>query len=131
MKARLPEIREDNKEKFRMAQEHKIYVGNLDYGTTEEEIKELFTEKGIETKTVTLIIDKFTGKSKGFGFVEVASDEILQKAVESLNGQELSGRKLTVNKAKPPRERGSRDSFGGGRRFEGGSGGDRGGRFRY
>lgn len=117
-----------------MAQEqHKIYVGNLDYGTTEEELKELFTEKGIETKAVTLIIDNYTGKSKGFGFVEVASDEILQQAVEALNGYELSGRKLTVNKAKPPRERGSRDNFGGGggRRFSGGQGGGRGGNFRF
>jgi len=112
-----------------MAQEQKIYVGNLDYNTTEEELKELFTEKGIETKSVTLIIDNYTGKSKGFGFVEVETDEILQQAVEALNGYELGGRKLTVNKAKPPRERGSRDSFGGGdRRF---SGGNRGGGSRY
>ncbi|MCK9266819.1 RNA-binding protein [bacterium] len=108
-----------------MAQEYKIYVGNLDYGTTEEEIKELFTDKGIETKTVTLILDKFTGKSKGFGFVEVDSDETIQKAVEILHGFELGGRKLTVNKAKPPRERGERRFSGGGRDFGSGRGGGR------
>ncbi len=112
-----------------MAQEYKIYVGNLDYNTTEEELKKLFAEKGIETKTVTLIIDNYTGKSKGFGFVEVESEEVLQKAVDALNGYELSGRKLTVNKAKPPRERGSRNSFGGGRKFSGG--GNKGRGFRY
>jgi len=110
-----------------MEQVNKLYVGNLDYNTTEDEIKNFFTEKGIETKTVTLITDKYTGRAKGFGFVEVESDAILQQAVEALNGQELNGRKLTVNKAQPPRERtgGDRGGFGGGDR--GGFGGDRGG----
>lgn len=96
-----------------MAQENKIYVGNLSYSTTEEEIKKLFNDNGIETKTVTLIIDKYTGKSKGFGFVEVESDEVLQKAVETLSNYELDGRKLTVNKAKPLQPRSNR--FSGGR----------------
>lgn len=121
-----------------MEQANKIYVGNLSYDTTEDEIKSFFSEKGIEPKTVTLIIDKYTGRSKGFGFVEVESDAVLQQAVEALNGQELSGRKLTVNKAQPPKERtgGFRDrgGFGGGRSGggrSGGFGGDRGGRSRY
>jgi len=120
-----------------MEQANKIYVGNLSYDTTEDEIKGFFSEKGIEPKTVTLIIDKYTGRSKGFGFVEVESDAVLQQAVEALNGQELGGRKLTVNKAQPPKERTGgfnrdRGGFGGGR-----SGGgfnrdrDRGGRSRY
>ncbi len=111
-----------------MEQTNKLYVGNLDYNTTEDELKAFFIEKGIEPKTVTLIIDKYTGRAKGFGFVEVESDEILQQAVEALNGQELSGRKLTVNKAQPPRERNSRpggfDDRGG---FGGRPGGGRGG----
>ena len=115
-----------------MEQANKLYVGNLDYNTTEDEIKAFFTEKGIEPKTVTLIIDKYTGRAKGFGFVEVESDAILQQAVEALNGQELNGRKLTVNKAQPPKERtgggfggGDRGGFGGGNR----SGGSRSGGF--
>ncbi len=107
---------------------NKLYVGNLDYNTTEDEIKAFFSEKGIEVKTITLITDKYTGRAKGFGFVEVESDAILQQAVEALNGQELNGRKLTVNKAQPPRERtgGNRGGFGGDRGgFGGRSGGDR------
>ncbi len=98
---------------------NKLYVGNLDYNTTEDDIKSHFDQKGIQTKSITLITDKYTGRAKGFGFVEVESEEVLQKAIEALDGQELNGRKLTVNKAKPPRERsgGSGGSgFGGGRR---------------
>jgi cold-inducible RNA-binding protein len=114
-----------------MEQVNKLYVGNLDYGTTEDELKNFFVEKGIEPKAVTLIIDKYTGRAKGFGFVEVESEEVLQQAIEALNGQELNGRKLTVNKAQPPRERtggdrsggfGDRGGFGG---RSGRSGGDR------
>jgi RNA recognition motif-containing protein len=111
-----------------MAEINKLYVGNLDYNTTEEELKSLFTEKGIETQSVTLISDKFSGRSKGFGFVEVESDEVLQKAIEALDGYELGGRKLTVNKAKPQKPRADRDSYGGG---GGRSGGFGGGRRRY
>ena len=97
-----------------MEQASKLYVGNLNYDTTEEDLKSHFEQKGIQTKSVTLIKDKYTGRPKGFGFVEVESEEAIQKAVEALDGQELGGRKLKVNKAKPPRERGSGD-FGGGR----------------
>ena len=98
---------------------NKLYVGNLDYNTTEDDIKNHFDQKGIQTKSITLITDKYTGRAKGFGFVEVESEEVLQKAIEALDGQELNGRKLTVNKAKPPRERSDRSGgggFGGGRR---------------
>ena len=97
-----------------MEQASKLYVGNLDYNTSEDEIKSHFEQKGIQTKTVTLIKDKYTGRAKGFGFVEVESEEVLQKAIEALDGQELNGRKLTVNKAKPPRERSDGSGFGGG-----------------
>lgn len=98
-----------------MEQVSKLYVGNLEYSTTEDELKDHFAQKGIETKAVTLIKDKYTGRAKGFGFVEVDSEDTIQKAIEALDGQELKGRKLTVNKAKPPRERSDRGGFGGGR----------------
>ena len=99
-----------------MEQVSKLYVGNLDYNTTEDDIRAHFDQKGITTKSVTLIKDKYTGRAKGFGFVEVESEEVLQKAIEALDGQELNGRKLTVNKAKPPRERsGGGGGYGGGR----------------
>ncbi len=96
----------------------KLYVGNLDFNTTEDEVKSHFEQKGIQTKSVTLIKDKYTGRAKGFGFVEVESEDVLQKAIEALDGQELNGRKLTVNKARPPRERSGGSGFGdgGGRR---------------
>jgi len=100
-----------------MEQVNKLYVGNLDFNTTEDELKSLFEQKGIETKSVTLIKDKYTDRSKGFGFVEVQSEEVVQKAIEALDGQELNGRKLMVSKARPPRERSS-----GGSDFRGGSG---------
>jgi RNA recognition motif-containing protein len=92
----------------------KLYVGNLNYNTTEEEIRSYFSEKGIEAKSVTLIKDKYTGRSKGFGFVEVDSEETIQKAIEAMDGQDFGGRKLTVNKAKPPKERSGGSGFGGG-----------------
>ncbi|HOL21446.1 MAG TPA: RNA-binding protein [bacterium] len=106
-----------------MEQKHKLYVGNLNYETTEDELKNFFSEKGIETTSVVLITDKYTGRPKGFGFVEVASETVLQQAVEALNGQELNGRKLTVNKANPPRERTGHSGF----RDRGGFGGRKGG----
>ena len=83
----------------------KLYVGNLDYSVTEDDIKGFFEEKGIAPKEVTIIKDKYTGRSKGFGFVEVGSEEEIQKAVEILNDQELNGRKLKVSKARKPRQR--------------------------
>ncbi len=92
----------------------KLYIGNLDFNTTEDEIKSHFEQKGIQTKSITLIKDKYTGRAKGFGFVEVESEDVLQKAIEALDGQELNGRKLTVNKARPPRERSGGSGFGGG-----------------
>lgn len=96
-----------------MGQESKLYVGNLDYKTTEDEIRSHFEQKGINPISITLIKDKYTGRAKGFGFVEVDSEDSVQKAVEALDGQELNGRKLTVNKAKPPRDRNSGGGGGG------------------
>lgn len=83
----------------------KIYVGNLEYSTTEDDLKAFFEEKGIQAKSIEVIKDKYTGRSKGFGFVEVESEETIQKAIELLDGQELKGRRLKVNKARKPRER--------------------------
>jgi RNA recognition motif-containing protein len=82
-----------------MDEENKIYIGNIDYEVTEEELREIFKEKGFEAKDVNIIRDKFSGRSKGFGFAEFESDEQVQKAIESLDGHELKSRKLKVNKA--------------------------------
>ena len=84
--------------------EKKLYVGNLDYALTEEELKATVEEKGIQVKEVTIIKDKATGRSKGFGFVEVETEEQAQKAIDLLKGQELKGRKLTINMARPKPE---------------------------
>lgn len=97
-----------------MEQASKLYVGNLEYSTTEEDLKNHFEQKGITPKSVTLIKDKYTGRAKGFGFIEVESEEVLQKAIEALDGQELKGRSLKINKAKPPRERSDGPRYGGG-----------------
>lgn len=99
----------------------KLYVGGLSYNTTEGTLKETFSAAGT-VESATVIIDKMTGRSKGFGFVEMSSDEEAQKAIETFNGKELDGRSITVNEARPmearpPRQGGfNRDSrgFGGG-----------------
>lgn len=99
-----------------------IYVGNLSYATTEEELRQAFETFG-QVASAALIKDKFTGKSRGFGFVEMPSREEALAAIQALNGAELAGRTLTVNEARPRTEerRGGR----GGERH--GSGGRRGG----
>ena len=98
----------------------KLYVGNLPFSATEETLTDAFAAIG-NVDTVKIITDRDTGRSKGFGFVEMATDEEAQKAIEQLNGQDFNGRALTVNEAKPMPPRGG----GGG----GGRGGDRGGRW--
>ncbi|MFZ0033798.1 MAG: RNA-binding protein [Sedimentisphaerales bacterium] len=105
-----------------------LYVGNLLFDVTENEIKALFEPFGQVTE-VRLIMDKFSGKSKGFGFVEMPSKEEALKAIEGLNGKDMKGRAMTVNEAKPKVDRGSRGGFGGGGRGRGGfgGGGNRGG----
>lgn len=105
-----------------MEEEKKIYIGNLAYSATEEDVRKVLEEKGITVGEIKLITDKYTGKPKGFGFAEFATEEEAKKAIEALNGYELSGRALRVNKAQKMKPR--RDNFGGGG-FRGGSGGGR------
>ncbi len=89
-----------------MSDENKIYVGNLEYGVDEATLRSFLESKDIKATDVKVIMDKYTGRSKGFGFVEVESAEVLQKAIEALDGQELNGRALKANKARPPRQQG-------------------------
>ena len=103
----------------------KLYVGGLPYSVTEGRLTELFSAHGT-VDSANVISDKFTGQSRGFGFVEMSSSSEAQNAIQSLNGTQFEGRSLTVNEAKPMAKR---DNFGGG---GGGRGGDRdGGRNRW
>lgn len=86
----------------------KIYVGNLSYKMDEESLKEVFVKIG-EVQSVKIITDAATGRSKGFGFVEMTSDEDADKAIASLNGTSLQERTITVSEARPQREKGSFD----------------------
>jgi RNA recognition motif-containing protein len=95
-----------------------IYVGNLSYQTTEDELRDLFAEFG-DVVSAKLIVDKFTGQSKGFGFVEMSNNSEAQKAMDELNGRDVNGRSVTVNQARPRQER-SRGG-GGGRGYGGGN----------
>jgi len=104
-----------------------IYVGNLPLKVTEDELRKAFEEFGQVTE-VRLIMDKFSGESKGFGFVEMPSKDEAEKAIAEMNGKDLMGRALNVNEARPKPDRGGggrRGGFGGGR---GGGGRDRSGR---
>ena len=93
-----------------------IYVGNLSYEVTEEDLKEAFEVFG-EVETVKIIKDNYSGRSKGFGFVEMPKNADAQSAINGLNDKELKGRTLKVNAARPRTEnRGGRGGFGGGRR---------------
>jgi RNA recognition motif-containing protein len=109
----------------------KLYVGNLSYNVTEEQVRELFSQAG-EVDSVALITDRETGRAKGFGFVEMNTEEGSQEAIRRFNGYTLDNRNLTVNEARPREERpsgggGYRGGGGGDRRGGGGSGGSRGG----
>jgi len=101
----------------------KLYVGNLPFNTTENELQELFSQAGA-VQEVMLMQDKFTGKSRGFAFVTMGSDQDAQKAIAEINGKTLEGRALTVNEARPrePRPPGGGGGYGGGgdRRRDGG-----------
>ena len=97
----------------------KLYVGGLPYSTTEDSLKEVFSEVGT-VESAVIIMDKMTNRSKGFGFVEMSTEEEAQKAVDTLNGKEIDGRTITVNEARPmeerpPRQGGNRGGFSGGR----------------
>jgi RNA recognition motif-containing protein len=93
-----------------------IYVGNLAYSVTEEELREAFGAYG-EITSCSLISDKFTGQSKGFGFVEMANNSEADAAIKALNETALKGRNIKVNQAKPRGERPARGGGGGGRRY--------------
>lgn len=99
----------------------KLYVGNLSFGTTEGDLRRAFEAYG-PVASCNLIMDKFTGKSRGFAFVEMSSPSDAQKAIAQFHGKDLDGRALTVNEAKPREERGS---GGGGGGYGGGGGGGR------
>lgn len=104
----------------------KIYVGNLSYDATEAELQELFGQYG-DVVSVALITDRETGRPRGFGFVEMADDSSAREAIEKLNGQEIGGRSLTVNEARPRESRGGGGGGYGGGGGRGGYGGGRGG----
>ena len=122
----------------------KLYVGNLSYDVTDGDLEQLFGQHG-SVQSAQVIQDKMTGRSKGFGFVEMGSDQEAQTAINALNGKDYSGRPLTVNEAKPREDRGGSGGGGGGRGrggfgggggggggrggFGGGGGGGRGGRY--
>jgi RNA recognition motif-containing protein len=100
---------------------NKIYVGNLPFSATSESLNEMFAQFGT-VDSAKIVMDRDTGRSKGFGFVEMSSDAEAQAAIEKLNGQDMGGRSLVVNEARPMEPRTGGGGFGGGR------GGDRGGR---
>jgi len=107
----------------------KLYVGNLTYDVTDSTLSQLFEAHGT-VQSAQVIMDRDTGRSKGFGFVEMGSDAEAQAAIQALNGKEVEGRALTVNEAKPREDRGGgggRGGFGGGRGGSGGGGSGGGG----
>ena len=106
----------------------KLYVGNLSFRTTSEELKEAFSAAGT-VESASVIEDRETGRSRGFAFVEMATPEEAAAAIEQFNGKDFGGRNLTVNEAKPRADRGGgRGGYSGDRgNYRGGGGGDRGG----
>jgi RNA recognition motif-containing protein len=120
----------------------KLYVGNLSYGTSSSDLQQMFAQHGT-VESAEVIADRATGRSKGFGFVEMTSDSEAQAAIDALNGQQMEGRAITVNEARPKESRaggggggrGGRGGYGGGGgggrgdRDRGGYGGGRGGRY--
>ena len=104
--------------------EKKLFVGGLSYETTEATLREVFSKAGT-VESATVIIDKMSNRSKGFGFVEMSSVEEAQKAMEMFNGKEIDGKNVTVNEAKPLESRPRRGGFNRGDRGFGGGGRDR------
>ena len=104
----------------------KLYVGNLSYQVDSSELEQLFAQHG-QVLSAQVINDRDTGRSKGFGFVEMANDNEAEAAIQALNGQEHGGRALTVNEARPREDRGGGGGFGGGGGRRGGGGGFGGG----
>jgi len=91
----------------------RLYVGNLPFSVTEQDLEQLFSQSG-QVDSANVVTDRDTGRSRGFGFVEMESQEAANAAIDALNGYELSGRALTVNEARPKESRPSRGGFGGG-----------------
>ena len=109
----------------------KLYVGNLSYNTTENQLQDLFAAYGPVVE-VDLIMDKFSGRPRGFGFVVMETKEAADAAVQAMNGKNVDGRDLTVNEARPREEREPRSGGGGGGGYRGGGDrGDRGDRRQY
>ena len=100
----------------------KLYVGNLTFQISSADLEQLFSEFGT-VESAQVIQDRDTGRSKGFGFVEMGTEAEAQAAIQGLNDQEVSGRRLTVNEAKPREPRGGGGGYGGGGRGRGGGGG--------
>ena len=93
---------------------NKIYVGSLSFDTTEDTLKDLFSQAGT-VNSVSIIMDKFSGRSKGFAFVEMSSEEEAKKAIKMFSGKEVDGRNIVVDEAKPMAKKPFRKPFGGGR----------------
>jgi RNA recognition motif-containing protein len=108
----------------------KLYVGNLPYSVSDAELRTMFEPFG-NVESVQVIMDRDTGRSKGFGFVEMSSSEEGQAAIQAMHDKELGGRKLVVNEARPKEDRGPRGGGGGGGRGGYGGGGGGGGRGGY
>lgn len=106
----------------------KLYVGNLPFGVTDDQLTQLFSAHGT-VQSAQVIMDRDTGRSKGFGFVEMGSDAEAQAATAALNGQAIDGRNLTVNEARPKPDRGGGGGHGGGGRGGHGGGGGYGRRY--
>lgn len=102
----------------------KLYVGGLPYSTTDDQLKDAFAQAGAVSSAI-IIMDKMTGRSKGFGFVEFGNDDDAQKAIDLWNGKDFGGRSLTVNEARPMEARPRRDDRSGGGDWGGGGGGGR------
>ncbi len=101
-----------------------IYVGNLSFDETEESLETAFAAHG-EVSSARIITDRYSGRSRGFGFVEMSDQSAAEAAIAALNGKDLNGRVLTVNEARPREDRGGGGGGGGGRDFGGGGGGQR------
>ena len=105
----------------------KLYVGNLAFSMTEDSLLQLFTGRGYKVGSARIITDRETGRSRGFGFVELGAEDDAAKAIGEFNGLDIEGRALQVNEARPQESRGGGDRSGGGRGYSGGRSGRGGG----
>ncbi len=109
----------------------KLYVGNLSFGMTDESLQQLFVTKGYQVASARVITDRETGRSRGFGFVELGAADDAAKAIGEFNGMDIEGRALQVNEARPQESRGGGDRSGGRGGYSGGRSGGGDGRRRY